>query len=151
MENNTGISQKLLEALLRLKRIHPRNLPPINGLNHSEVVVLFAIKHIINVGQVGVKVSEISKHMRLTMPTITPVINKLMVNGHVQKCTDAEDRRAVRVNLTPKGEEVIIEAKESFTGFLNGLIEYMGEEKVNNFIEYLNEINAYLNENFMKS
>jgi len=149
--NNASINQKLLEALMRLKKSQMHHLPPIEGLNHSEVMVLFFIKKALKFGKDGVKVSEISKHMLVTTPTTTQAVNKLAAGGYVQKSVDKEDGRVVRINLTAKGEEVVIKAKEHFDNTINGFVAYLGEEKTVAFIELLNEANSYLRENLKKS
>lgn len=136
---------------MRLKRNHMNHLPPIDGLNHSEVMVLFCIKKALSFGKDGVKVSEISKHMRVATPTTTQAVNKLAAGGFVQKGVDKEDGRVVRISLTGKGEEIVRKAKQHFDNMLDGLVEYLGEEKTAAFIELLNEANSYLSENLKKS
>lgn len=150
-KNNTSLNHKLLEALIRLKRNHMQHLPPIDGLNHSEVMVLFCIKKEVKSDLEGVKVSEISKRMRVATPTTTQAINKLAAGGYVQKGVDKEDGRVVRISLTGKGEEIVRKAKEHFDNMLDGLVEYLGEEKTTAFIELLNEANSYLSGNLKKA
>jgi DNA-binding MarR family transcriptional regulator len=48
---------------------------------------------------------EIAAHEGLSAPTITAVVDKLVALGHVERHTDARDRRVVRVQITPSGVE----------------------------------------------
>lgn len=50
---------------------------------------------------------ELAERERVASPTITKVIGLLHEKGLVDKATDPDDRRFVRVALTPAGEELL--------------------------------------------
>lgn len=83
------------------------------------------------------KVSEISKLLHVTSPTITQLLKGLEANGLVERRIDPRDRRAVRIALTERGETVARRAEEIFIDSFRGLIAYLGEEASNQLAELL--------------
>ena len=74
------------------------------------------------------KVSEISKQLHITSPSVTQIINKLEKDDIVLRNIDPSDRRAVNIRLTDKGIQVVSEAKAVLSDAFVGLIDYLGEE-----------------------
>jgi DNA-binding MarR family transcriptional regulator len=54
-----------------------------------------------------IPLSELAAREHLSLPTISKVASKLEKAGLVKRVLDAEDRRIVRVNITPAGERLI--------------------------------------------
>lgn len=92
------------------------------------------------------KVSEISKLMHVTSPTVTQMLKGLESNGLVERHIDPTDRRAVRIALTERGEEVAQRAEKIFQSSFQGLAEYLGEEQSNQLVELLSKAYRYFNE-----
>lgn len=51
--------------------------------------------------------NELAKHLGVTRPAATGLVDRLIAQGLVSRQGDREDRRVVRVNLTPKGRRVL--------------------------------------------
>ena len=92
------------------------------------------------------KVSEISKQLHVTSPTVTQLVNGLEANGLIKRNSDPVDRRAVGITLTEKGERVTEQAAEAFSASIQGLIEFLGEEQSNQLTELLSKVFRYYNE-----
>lgn len=142
MEKQKPVAQKLLEAFTQIHKVNWKQ-SPIASLRSSEVRVLFSVKKLMKSEIPGVKMSDISSALRVASPTITQLINGLETNGFVERTMDKEDRRAVRVRLTAKGEGAIEKASEAFFNAFNGLAEYLGEEDSNRLAELLSKTFAY--------
>jgi DNA-binding MarR family transcriptional regulator len=93
-----------------------------------------------------IKVSEISKQLQVTSPTITQLLKGLEANGFVERRIDPNDRRAVGIILTEKGEMVTKQAADTFFTTLQGLIEFLGEEQSDELAELLSKVFRYFNE-----
>jgi MarR family transcriptional regulator, organic hydroperoxide resistance regulator len=50
--------------------------------------------------------NELSKHMDLSASRVSRVVDRLVNNGYLDRNTDASDRRAITLCLTPKGKEI---------------------------------------------
>lgn len=144
-DNQNLVARSLMEAFTRFHRIKWRK-SPVAGLKPSEIAVLLNIKKTVKPESPGIKVSDISNALQVAAPTITQLINSLEAEGFVCRTMDKEDRRAVRVNITAKGEGAIDTASKVFYNSINGLVEHLGEEKSNELAELLSEVFVYYNE-----
>ena len=61
---------------------------------------------------------ELAELERVASPTITKVIGLLHEKGLVDKLTDPDDRRFVRVSLTPEGEALLERTRARKTAWL---------------------------------
>ena len=120
-------TQQLFKAFMQFKQINWHE-KQIAGYNPSEIKVLFAIKHGTNEEKRDMKVSEISKQLNITSPSVTQIINKLEKDDIVLRNIDPSDRRAVNIRLTEKGIQVVSEAKAILSETFVGLIDYLGEK-----------------------
>jgi DNA-binding MarR family transcriptional regulator len=141
MEQKTAIARRLLGAFMQFRKVHWQP-SPIAKLKLSELVVLGCIQKWA-LPEEGLRMSEISGHLKLATPTVTELVNRLVKNGYVLRRRDLEDRRAVRVQLTESGSEAIMQAQTSFLESFVGLVEHLGPEKSNQLTELLTEVFAY--------
>ncbi len=118
----------------------------IAGCKPSEIRVLFCVKHGMKPGAGTMKVSEISKLLRVTSPTVTQLLKGLEANGLIERHVDPLDRRAVDIRLSEKGETFTRQAMEAFTSSVDGLVEYLGEEQSNQLAELLSKAFRYFGE-----
>ena len=146
MESHTNpTAQKLLQSLMQFGKAewHQRS---IAGCKPSEIRVLFCIKKGVKPDTLEIKVSEISKMLHVTSPTITQLLKGLEANGLIERHIDPTDRRAVGITLTEKGDMITRQAADAFTASINGLIEYLGEEQSNQLAELLSRVFRYYSE-----
>ena len=138
-------AQKLFRAFMQFHKMgwHEGS---IAGCKPSEIRVLFCIKKGLKLDTPEMKVSEISKQLHVTSPTITQLLKGLEADGLIERRIDPTDRRAVGITLTKKGERVTQQAAEAFSASLNGLIEYLGEEESDQLAELLSKVFHYYNE-----
>lgn len=144
-EKKEQLARNLVEAFLRFKRINWKQ-SPVAGLRPSEIMVLYCIKRKLAVEAEGIRISDISNTLRVTPPTITQLMNDLEAKGYVDRGMDKEDRRAVRVRLTARGEQKIEEAAQAFLHLFAGLVEYLGEEDSKLLAELLSRVFVYFSE-----
>ncbi|HLX39536.1 MAG TPA: MarR family transcriptional regulator, partial [Ktedonobacteraceae bacterium] len=94
----------------------------IGGCKPSEIRVLFCIKRNMSQQVPEMKVSEISKQLHVTSPTITQLLNSLEANGLIERRIDTLDRRVIGVTLTNRGEMVTQRATDAMSGAMGELI-----------------------------
>ncbi|NLZ39517.1 MAG: MarR family transcriptional regulator [Firmicutes bacterium] len=146
MENGQReLTQKLMDAFSRFRRLHRGS--PLPGIKHSELRILFRLKKIMTTNERGARISELSKVMRVTSPTVTQLVNGLEERGLVERNVDPNDRRSILVTLTQEGEAVIQEAADAFFAEFSSLVLYLGEEKTMQLIELLTESFDFLRNN----
>jgi DNA-binding MarR family transcriptional regulator len=139
----TLTDHKLFRALMQFKRLgwHQHS---IAGCTPSEIRVLICVKR---GGSPLVTVSEISKHLSVTPPSITQILNTLEARGLIERHMDTTDRRMIVVNLTEQGEQVTEQADEAFSATMKGLINYLGEQQSNQLADLLFKVFHYFAEN----
>lgn len=109
----------------------------------GEIRVLMSLGSSESQANPGLKVSEISGRMRVTSPTITQFVKGLEKKELVERVTDEKDRRAVRVCLTVKGRQVVEEVQASIADYINGLVDFLGEEDSRKLAELLDKASLY--------
>lgn len=148
MEMNQDIKPTTLKLMRALREFHKSGWQEhaISGCKPSEIRVLFCIKHGMKPGVSAMKVSEISKRLHVTSPSVTQLLKGLEVNGYIERHVDLLDRRVVYIKLSEKGEAFTRQALEAFTSSVDGLVEYLGEEQSNQLAELLSKTLRYFSE-----
>jgi DNA-binding MarR family transcriptional regulator len=139
---DAAIARKLIGAFMQFGRVewHQRS---IMGYKPSEIRVLFCIMKGDRAGSGEITVSEISKRLRVTSPTVTQLIKGLEAEGLIERAANPADRRVVDIKLTEKGVMVTQQARHNFLESIKGLIEYLGEEQSDQFAELLLKASHY--------
>ncbi|MCC5910419.1 MAG: MarR family transcriptional regulator [Clostridiaceae bacterium] len=88
--------------------------------------------------------SYLSETMEVSKGTMTCMLNKLVMDGYVERKSCSKDRRNVYVNLTEKGEEKIKEVKEKILLSLVGVVKHLNEEEKQEMYRSLTSLNTIL-------
>ncbi|SFR29777.1 DNA-binding transcriptional regulator, MarR family [Lentzea waywayandensis] len=51
------------------------------------------------------RMSELNRHVLLSQPALSRMVDRLVERGYLDRCPDPGDRRGVRLTLTPAGRE----------------------------------------------
>jgi len=138
-------AQRLMEVLGRFRKAEWHK-QALDGYKPSELRVLFMIQKGSLKEERGVTISSISSMMRVSPPTVTPLIRSLESGGLVVRIYDQEDRRVVRVKLTEKGERVRQEAKTVYARHFKELSDFLGEERSTQLADLLELVFQFLKE-----
>jgi DNA-binding MarR family transcriptional regulator len=138
-------AHRLMQAFALFRRLNWRQ-SPMAGLTPGEMMVLSCIKRAAPPEGGGLRVSEIGNLLRVAAPTITQQLNDMETRGYVEKQSDPDDRRAVRITLTRKGAETVGAAWAAFSASFTGLVDYLGEEDSTQLAELLTKAFAYFDE-----
>ncbi|MEX1031653.1 MAG: MarR family winged helix-turn-helix transcriptional regulator [Paenibacillaceae bacterium] len=113
------------------------------GIKPSEIRLLLWVKDISQQNEHGVTISEISKCLMVTSPTVTQMVKSLNHNGFIERCVDAHDRRVADIKLTAKGENVVQQASKRKVALYTGLIDSLGKEQTKQLISLLDQVYDY--------
>lgn len=110
-------------------------------MSHNDFCVLMKVKK----GQEmeegkGVKVSKLADLMHVSAPSISRTLKHLEKDGLVERYNDATDRRNTFVKLTSKGDVLLTKADQIFQELHESIIQRMGENRVKEFISFLNDM-----------
>ncbi len=141
----SATERKLMLAFMQMHRAewHQRT---IAGCSPSEIRVLFCLRHAINPAGDNMKVSQISKRLRVTSPAITQMLKALEARGLVERQSDTDDKRMVNFRLTPQGQTVTLHAIGKISESMRGLMEFLGDEQSAQLAELLTKAFYYFSE-----
>lgn len=146
MDKQSNIDfRRFVDTFEYLSRVE-RHKQPLLGLKQSELRILLCIDYLSQQSQHVVTVSEISKKMFVTSPTVTELIKNLRIQGYILRSVDSHDKRVADIKLTEKGEKVVQKATKYFTNLFSGLIEKLGKEQSETLLNLLDQVCLYLDE-----
>lgn len=146
MDKQSNIDfRRFVDTFEYLSRVE-RHKQPVLGLKQSELRILLCIDYLSQQSQHVVTVSEISKKMFVTSPTVTELIKNLRIQGYILRSVDSHDKRVADIKLTEKGEKVVQKATKYFTNLFSGLIEKLGKEQSETLLNLLDQVCLYLDE-----
>ena len=134
---------KFVETLDRLIKAERRKMS-LFGLKQSEVRVLLCIEQLSRESHQVVKVSEISKKLLVTSPTVTELVKSLNANGYIERCVDSKDKRVSDIKLTAKGDKIVRKLMNYFNSLFSGLVEKIGREQCETLLDLLDQVSSYL-------
>jgi DNA-binding MarR family transcriptional regulator len=110
----------LIEHILELERVMFRALGPVEpnpfldvDVTMSQLKVLMTLAWSDPEGGPGLRMSDLSRYLGVTPPTVTVVVDRLVERGLVERQLDAQDRRQHRCALTLEGQEMLARVRES--------------------------------------
>lgn len=121
--NKLSVDLYNLMLYLHNKILHPndalKNLP----IPPSHVKVIFYL------ARVGTSsISEVAKNLVISKPNMTPIIDKLISEGMINRYNDPNDRRVLRIELTDKANEFIKKQEEVIKNNLAKKISSLSSE-----------------------
>lgn len=140
MEPNKDMPYRLLQAFLQLHR-QKLYQGPVQGINPGDMRVLCSIQGM-DAGT-GVMVSQLSSRLKVSPPFITQVTNNLVKRGLVERSLDPSDRRAVRLQVTPQGSDVLKAVTQAYSARFEGLVRHLGPEQSGELLRLLEETYCY--------
>ncbi len=97
----------LTEVVTRLRRVlraSIRSEYPWESLPMAQVEILQRLRD-----EPGLRVNDLAQRHRLANNTVSVLVQQMVVAGFVARSPDPDDRRAVRLTLTPQGRRMITE------------------------------------------
>ncbi len=97
---------QFLEYFQRSISISPASIVG-GGICRSEITLLYrALDYYSDRGE-NISVAEAAKQMDVSVPFVSKTLKRLAEKGYVERVSDENDRRCVRISVTSKGEELV--------------------------------------------
>lgn len=123
----------------------------IEGYKPSEIRLLICIQEAHGSLHHEMKVSEISKSLLITPPSVTQLLNKLEKDELITRRMDEQDRRVVLVRLTEKGKYIAEKGKEDFRRLFCNLVATLGDKESKELTQLLTKVYKFFNEDNVRS
>lgn len=94
----------------------------------------------------GQPMRELSRRLMVTDGNITPLIDRLVDEGLVERKPSPSDRRVQHVNLTPAGKQSLDEMIPIHYGWISGLMENLDRSQAEALYDLLGELKKSITE-----
>lgn len=133
------IVKNLIDACFTAKRITELTPPLPTGMvpRHNNVIDKI---HELSQTKAHVYISDISRQLNTTAPSITKLVGQLEGMGYLVKIFDQEDRRYVSIKLTDKGESHYYAFIETYHKELAELMEDMNGDDCLSAVDTINRL-----------
>ncbi|MBU0759511.1 MAG: MarR family transcriptional regulator [Candidatus Omnitrophica bacterium] len=82
----------------------------------------------------------LARERKVSPPTITGLVDRLLKDGYVRKDPDPEDRRAAMVSLTKKGEGVVTRHLASIQNLWKSILTHLSQKEREQYLGILRKI-----------
>jgi DNA-binding MarR family transcriptional regulator len=106
-------------------------------LTVTQLMVLFLLRD-----TPGMPAGALAEDLRVTPPTVTGLVDRLVRMGVVRREEDPKDRRLVRNVLTERGEEMLGEVEREGRAFLTELFEHLSAAHLSRLVDCLEALVA---------
>ena len=138
METPTGIMSLVYEMKKKCLQADQQLMEDLN-ISQSELLFFSALNNC-----QGISSPELAKNMGLSLSRISRVVDKLVVNGYLDRNADTADRRVIRLCLTPKGKAVRSKIDKVRNECEARLLEAIPSEEMERFGEMFAKIVLHL-------
>ncbi len=128
------VCEKIFKGMHVLGRINPASV--INGMTASEFsVVCCAADYPEKHGELTATVAEIAAEMSVSVPAVSRTLRSLQEKGFITRQVDENDRRSIRVEVTPEGKEILEENLQRITIATNRIMSVFTEDEIRTIAE----------------
>ena len=128
MNSIDHIPNNLYILLLSLNRrvFNPNDALKSLNLPSSHAKVLFYLIH-----NGANPISKVAKDLSISKPNMTPIIDKLVNDGYVERYCDDNDRRVILIQTTPKALEFLKETQDYVKEIIKEKLSSLNDEDIN--------------------
>jgi len=124
----------LVHTMFRFKKVG-MIFPPGLDIHMGEFFVMKAIEGNTAWPEHNNSVSDLPKHLMISKPAMSQLLNGLEKKGYIVREIDQNDRRKISVTLTPKGQDILMRTKDYADNMLETVISRFGEENTRQLVE----------------
>lgn len=98
-------TEHIMGAALGISRMLRKRMSCKIGDSDANYLQMHALMHIRE--HEGMTMKELATHMQITSPSATSFVNRLVKLGWVERVTDAENRKLVRLKVSKVGDSML--------------------------------------------
>jgi DNA-binding MarR family transcriptional regulator len=149
VENLNNLLVELYNSVIKIEEQTISSASCMN-LSINEIHLIEAIAKDVAIGDAGKTISEISEIMKVTLPSITLAINKLVKKGYAEKRKSDTDGRVVHVTLTKRGEKVNRIHKYFHNRMVKAATQNLNDDELNAIVKGANQLIDFMKQNMLK-
>lgn len=90
------------------------------------------------------RLTDLKKKLQIAAPTVTGIIDRLEKQGYVTRTPDTQDRRAIYIHLTPKGDQIAKKLRATLKKRWLEILVKLSQEDCENYLTILKKIQQNL-------
>lgn len=139
------LSALLVDSFNLVNQMEKNRLKGVKNvdLSISELHLIEAIGD----SEFGSSVREIARALEITMPSVTVATNKLEMKGLLTKIQDSNDKRVVRVVLSPLGKKFYSAHAYFHVRMIRSILSQLKEEDKPTFMNAIRNLHAFFQKN----
>ena len=119
-----------IAPLFQKKLFKPEDVSSHCGIAPTHIHTLFVLE------EYGTQpVSDIGKKLAVSKPNMTPVIDRLIAEGFVERLPHKTDRRVINISLSDRGRKFLAECKGTIMDKLKARLASLSEEDLNSLLK----------------
>ena len=134
METSSGIMSMIYELKKKCSQSDQRLMRDLK-ISQSELIFFSALENC-----QGISSPELAKNMGLSLSRISRIVDKLVVNGYLDRNADTADRRAIKLCLTSKGKAIRNKIDKARNECEERLLEIIPSADITRFEQIFSEI-----------
>lgn len=132
-----SIAHHIFQVVPMLKR----RVAKLSALQEEQGMPMSHMQVLSMLEEVGsMSVTEISRRYGIAKPNITPLVDRLVAAGLVDRVRNAADRRVVNIVILDAGREKLKEIRSTLNEYVNGWADSISLEDYYSFERSLSEI-----------
>ena len=140
--------QSLHEELMNLAYQIARQMrKQMGGSKHGKLqdkVSPYQMHVLFHLAQHAVTMGELADEVNITLPSATSLVDRLVKSGWVERQQDPDDRRIIRLSVTPAGRKLCVALKEERSQAFRFLLDAMPEEDLESLHRILSNLHISL-------
>ena len=107
-------------------------------LSDADIMVMFCVAFC-DLNQ-KVKLTDVAKTLRVTLPAITHKVNDLVEKNYLQKEVSTKDLRVTFIKLTEEGKKYVESIRDEYYQPLKNLVAKLGEDDTKELLRLLEKV-----------
>ena len=116
------------------------------NITNQQLLVLLAMVYISKIKDSPIIITSLVPYQNRSLNSMSSIIDRMEKKGLLEKVWDLPDRRAARLIMTPKGEEVLKAAAKPNAELIKRLISVFSAEELEIFISLIKKLRKKMRE-----
>lgn len=108
-----------------------------NNLNFPRIMILFRLAH-----TEQCSVSDLGKHMDVSSPAASQILDKLVEAGYISRTENPDDRRIRNIEITEKGLSLVKEIESTLNDSIREIVQAIPEKDRQEVAKSLHTLNT---------
>ena len=127
---------EFFRAMHQFRKLNVASILP--DISQSEFA---AMNEIMDKGEDGkITISELACKSKVHSSAISRTLHGLEEKGYIERSIDKKDRRNICVELTDRGESVVIEARQIMCDYGKSVVDHLKPKELERLIAYMDKI-----------